>query len=65
MLAFIVVVDNGIMHGLLNLQYVLHNGKDVLQETKVQEFSTIFNMQENLYHAVRIIIIMDGIGLGG
>tara|TARA_B100001250_G_scaffold355403_1_gene329885 strand:- start:203 stop:349 length:147 start_codon:yes stop_codon:yes gene_type:complete len=48
MLAFIVVIDNGIMHGLFSLQYVLQNGKDVLQETKVQEFSTILNMQENL-----------------
>ena len=40
-LVFIVAVDNMIMHFLLDLQYVLRSGKDVLQVIKVQVFIMI------------------------
>ena len=45
---FIVVIVNGIMHGLLLLQYVLQNIRDVHQETTVGEFIMIFASKENL-----------------
>tara|TARA_B100000287_G_scaffold29038_1_gene27314 strand:+ start:929 stop:1291 length:363 start_codon:yes stop_codon:yes gene_type:complete len=41
MYVFIAVVLNGIIYGLLNSQYVLRCGTDVLQAIKVQVFSMI------------------------
>ena len=55
---FIVVIVNGIIYGLLNSQYVLRCGTDVLQAIKVQVFSMIGGISRT-QDVVTTMIIVD------
>ena len=55
---FIVVIVNGIIYGLLNIQYVLRCGTDVLQAIKVQVFSMIGGILRT-QDVVTTMIIVD------
>jgi len=53
---FIVVVVNGIIYSLSNIQYVLPISKDVLQETKVVVCSLIGGLKNSQDVVVNIVI---------
>ena len=55
---FIAVILNGIIYGLLNSQYVLRCGTDVLQAIKVQVFSMIGGISRT-QDVVTTMIIVD------